>query len=301
MTDTETLQFIRTQLLEEDVTWESEQILFEMLIPGEDWNEYKTNWDNWKHLRVQNLRRSPKIRAAISKTLKFHMDVWDKHSSSDQQRIIRQCIQKFAVPGKDIDLSSLIPATYPITESQKALIQKIIDVHRKDEIDLLNEYLDYFNPIFETQSFLLKLIPVLYDQGHYDFLHTHTFPALLTHHKADTQIKILMAHTLGSLTEPKHLEAAKLLDVIPAEKDAHIIDMKTAAISNIRRFELYRPNLSKEKLAEILDVLIHYYHDTFTTNKIHHYYPGINLAYVLYQHDSFFPEKKQFIITVMAV
>jgi len=101
-----------------------------------------------------------------------------------------------------------------------------------------------------------------------------------------------MAHTLGSLTEPKHLEAAKLLDVIPPENDAHIIDMKTAAISNVRRFELHRPDLSRGNLAEVLDILIRYYHDTFTTNEIHHYYPGINLAYVLYHHNTIFPEEE---------
>jgi hypothetical protein len=292
MTDTQLLGFIRTQLSEEGVTWESEKELFDMLVPDEDWAKYKTNWDNWKHQRVSNLNRSPNIRTAISQTLKFSPDIWNKHTDIEQKRILRECIKKFVTPGKNIDLSSLIPKAHPITENQENLIQKVIDVHRKDEINLLNEHLDYFNPIFETQSFLLKLIPVLYDQGHYDFLHTHTFPALLTHHQADTQIKILMAHTLGSLTEPKHLEAAKLLDVIPAEKDAHIIDMKTAAISNVRRFELHKPDLSKEKLAEILDVLIQYYHDTFTTNEIHHYYPGINLAYVLCQHNTIFPERE---------
>ncbi len=292
MTDTELLRFVRTQLEEEGITWKSEQELFKMLIPDENWDKYKTSWDNWKHLKVSNLKRSQNIRVAISKTLKFPMDLWDNYTDSEQKRVLRQRIQKFSVPGKSIDLSSLIPATHPITESQETLIQEVIDVHRKDEINLLNEHLDYFQPTFETQSFLLKLIPVLYDQGHYDFLHTFAFPALLTHHQADTQIKILMAHTLGSLSEPKHLEAAKLLDVIPTLEDAHIIDMKTAAISNVRRFELHRPDLSKEKLAEILHILIHYYHDTFTTNEIHHYYPGINLAYVLYQYDVFFPDKK---------
>ena len=292
MTDTGLLKFVRTQLEKEGITWKSEHELFKMLIPDENWDKYKTNWDNWKHLRVNNLNRSPNIRVAISKTLKFPMELWDNYTDSEQKRVLRQCIQKFSLPGKNIDLSSLIPDTHPITEFQETLIQEVIDGHRKDEIKLLNKDLDYFQPTFETQSFLLKLIPVLYDQGHYDFLHSHVFPALLTHHQAETQIKILMAHTLGSLTEPKHLEAAKLLDVIPSKNNTHIIDMKTAAISNIRRFELHRPDLSKEKLAEVLDVLIHYYHDTFTTNEIHHYYPGINLAYVLYQHNTFFPEKK---------
>jgi len=292
MTDTQLLGFIRTQLAEEGVRWKSEQELFEMLIPDEKWEEYKTNWDNWKHLRVSNLNRSPNIRTAISETLKFSIDIWTKPTDNVQKSILRECIEKFVTPGKNIDLSSLIPATHPITEDQETLIQKVIDVHRKDEIDLLNEHLDYFQPSFETQSFLLKLIPVLYDQGHYDFLHIHVFPALLTHHQADTQIKILMAHTLGSLTEPKHLEAAKLLDIIPSENDTHIIDMKTAAISNVRRQLLTDQNLTKEQLAEILDILIRYYHATFTTNEIHHYYPGINLTYVLYQHDTFFPGRE---------
>jgi len=292
MTDTQLLGFIRTQLAQEGVVWESEQELFKILVPGEDWNKYKTNWDNWKHLRTANLNRSHNIRIAISKTLKFSIDLWTKPTDFEQKRVLRECIEKFVTPGKNIDLSSLIPATHPITEDQETLIQKVIDVHRKDEIDLLNEHLDHFQPSFETQSFLLKLIPVLYDQGHYDFLHIHVFPALLTHHQADTQIKILWAHTLGSLSKPRHLEAAKLLDVIPLEEDTHIIDMKTAAISNVRRYELHKTGLSKEKLAEILDILIHFYYDTFTINGLHHYYPGINLAYVLYQHDAFFPEKE---------
>jgi hypothetical protein len=88
------------------------------------------------------------------------------------------------------------------------------------------------------------------------------------------------------------LEAAKLLDVIPIENDAYIIDIKPATISNIRRYELHKPDLSKEKLDDILTILIHYYHDTFTTNKTHHYYPGINLAYVLCQYETFFPKKE---------
>jgi len=289
MTDTEVLRFIRTQLEKEGVSWGSEQELFEMLIPGESWDKYKTNWDNWKHQRVSNLNRSPNIRTAISQTLKFSPDVWNKHIDIEQKRILRECIQKFVTPGKNIDLSSLIPATHPITEAQETLIQKVIDVHRKDEVDLLNEHLNYLQPSFETQSFLLKLIPILYDQGHYDFLHTNAFPSLLAHNKTDIQVKILMAHTLGSLSEPKHLEAAKLLEVIPSNDDTHLIDLKTATISNVRRLELSKPDLSKEKLSEILTVMIHFYHDTFTTNEIHHYYPGINLAYVLYQYTSIFP------------
>lgn len=292
MTDTGVLGFIRIQLEEEGITWKSEQELFEMLIPDEDWNQYKTSWDNWKHLRVSNLRRSPNIRVAISQTLKFSMDVWDKHIDSEQKRVLRESIHKFSHPGKNIDLSSLIPATHPITEAQELLIKKVIDVHRKDEIDLLNEHLDHFQPSFETQAFLIKLIPVLYDQGHYDFLHTHAFPTLLAHNKTDMQVRILMAHTLGSLSEPKHLEAAKLLEVIPSNDDTNLIDIKTAAISNVRRLLLNKTDLSKEKLFDILAILIHYYHDVFTANDIHHYYPGINLAYVLYKHHTIFPDQE---------
>ena len=292
MTDTELLRFVRSQLEENGITWKSELELFKMLVPDEDWDQYKTNWDNWKHLRVSNLKRSPNIRVAISKTLKFPMELWDNYTDSEQKRVLRQCIQKFAVPGKDIDLSSLIPSTHPITEAQESLIQNVIDVHRKDETNLLNEHLDYFNSSFETQSFLLKLIPVLYDQGHYDFLHVHAFPALLAHNKTDIQVKILMAHTLGSLSEPKHLEAAKLLEVIPSNNDTNLIDLKTAAISNVRRLLLSKTDLSKAELLDIHTILIRYYHDVFTTNEIHHYYPGINLAYILYNHHMIFPNQK---------
>jgi hypothetical protein len=292
MTHTKILGFIRDELQREGIRWQSEEELFHMLVPDEAWHKYKTSWDNWKHLRVRSLNRSPNITAAISKTLHFDISVWSMASAENQKELIRKGIQKFVAPGKDIDLSSLIPKAHSITREQAVLIQKVIDVHRKDELDLLEDYLDYFQPVFETQAFLLELIPILYDQGHYDFLHTYAFPALLTYNKEDIQIKILMAHTLGSLTHPKHLEAAKLLDVIPIENDAYIIDIKTATISNIRRYELHKPDLSKEKLDDILTILIHYYHDTFTTNKTHHYYPGINLAYVLCQYETFFPKKE---------
>ena len=126
MTDTQVLGFIRTQLEEEGLSWESEQELFEILIPNEDWTKYKTNWDNWKHQRVSNLNRSPNIRTAISQTLKFSPDVWNKHTDIEQKRIVRECIEKFVTPGKNIDLSSLIPNTHSITETQKNLIQKVI-------------------------------------------------------------------------------------------------------------------------------------------------------------------------------
>ncbi len=291
MTHTEMLEFIRFQLAKNGIIWKSEKELFEMLVKDEEWEKHRSKWDSWKNKKVQYLRKSFYILVKISETLGFDPSVWNARNDAVQKEEIKKAVKKFCKAQKTIDLSTLMPPDPPLTKEQKQILKEIKNLPKREIESFLEKYPKYFQAIVENQNFLLNLVHTLYQKGMYDFLSEQVFPALLPHNRADPKIRMLMAHTFGSLSKPKYLEAAKLLETIKSEENEELIDLKTSTISNIRRDILLNKNTSKEELKNALEILISHYLAIYRKSEDRHYYPAINIAYMIKIYELIFLEK----------
>ena len=99
-----------------------------------------------------------------------------------------------------------------------------------------------------------------------------------------------MAHTFGSLTKPKYLEAAKLLDTVESNSNDQLIDLKTAAISNIKRDILSNHEIDIHELQSAFKILLRSYAGIYKKTENSHYYPGINLMYIAKLNATIFPD-----------
>ncbi len=291
MTHTEMLEFIRMELAREGVVWKSEKELFQMLVKDEPWEKYRSNWDSWKNKKVQYLKKSFHILIKIANTLGFDPSVWDNRNEAVQKSEIRKAVRKYCKAKDTIDLSALMPPDPPLTEKQKRVLREIERVSNDKAAEFLELYPELFSSVTENQTFLLRVTEILYMRGLYDFLDERVFPSLLPHNRADPKVRIVMAHTFGSLSKPKYLEAAKLLETIKSDSDEELIDLKTSVISNIRREILTKEEISEEEIKSSLEILGRYYKDIYEKGDEAHYYPAINLAYILKIYESLFFEK----------
>ncbi len=278
------ISYIRKQLLKEGIIWKSEKELFEMLVKDEPWEKYRSNWDSWKNQKVQYLRKSFHILVKISDTLGFDSSLWNSRNEAIQKEEIRKAIKRYKNLQSTIDLSDLMPPDPPVSLQQKEILEKIENIYLENIEKFLDNYPHFFTPVSENQNFLLKLAQILYKKGIYDFIDQKIFPSLLPHSRAKPKTRILMAHTFGSLSNPKYLEAAKLLETIAYECNKELIDLKTATISNLRREIIKNKKVNKE----VIDTLKRHYERVYQKSQTPHYYPGINLAYFLKIEDILF-------------
>jgi hypothetical protein len=195
--------------------------------------------------------------------------------------VIKKAVKEFVNPPPKVDLSGLLPQNTPLDDAQVKLLLEVKNTKAQDIHALLEAHADYFDATPQNQNFLLELLPLLYHKGLYDMLDEKVFPALLPHNADDINIKIFKAHTFGMLSSPDYLRAASLLNSIESDLPEHLLELKTGAVSNIRRYLLEKEGLSRSKLTQTLSVLIHYYRYTFEHIQKHHYYPGTNYVYML--------------------
>ena len=216
MTNTELLHCIRTELKQQEVVWKTEQELFELLLPNEDWKSYKTKWSSWRRKKngsfgVHYLRKSPHILANISKRLGFSVLVWEMANDVLQKEAIQKGIaSSFADKSKLLDLSRLFPS-YTLSTTQSQLLEHVESQALSRAIELLSAYPHYFQAKMVNQPFLLGLINKLYAKGAFVFLVDRVFPLLVSSNRGKDEVKILEAHCLSSLPEPKYLQTFELL------------------------------------------------------------------------------------------
>ena len=281
MTDTKLLNFIRQEMKRQGVVWKKEQELFEMLVPNEPWVKYKTNWSNWKHEKVDELSKSPHIRLAIGQTLFFSSNVWGASDLVQKEAVVQGVERRFVKQSHLVpDLGAIIPSFVLDAEQEKLL--ETLETKNLEEIEkALANYPHYFERTFANQDFLVKLLDVLYAKGAYDFLVERLFPNLLSHQRGKVEVKVMEAHALGSLSEPRYMESVKLLESIKTNSDKKLIDLKTAMVSNLRRHHRANSNFSNEELKNGLVVMVETYHNIFEYQEAYHYYPAVNLMYAL--------------------
>ena len=280
MTDTGLINYIREEMKQQGVTWKKEQELFSMLIPNEEWKQYKTSWSNWKNMRVHDLTKSPHIRLAIQKTLFFDSNIWAASTLIQKEAVQKGVYKAFVKTEQSLpDWTSIIPK-FQLNTEQKILLECISPLGAKEAKKQLLENVQFFERIFSNQAFLLELLNSMYAKGDYDFLVEYVFPNLLSHQRSNVNVKTMEAHALGSLKKPRYMESVKLLESIEPSSDKKIIDLKTSMLSNLRRYYAKEP-LSLKELTDGMSVILNMYHELFVYEEAYHYYPAINLVYVL--------------------
>ncbi len=145
------------------------------------------------------------------------------------------------------------------------------------------EYIAKYYPLNEhkSQEFIQKLIPLLYSKGYYELILHDVIETLDIHIQENKEVKKIKAHILGSHIIGKYKKAFDLLSTIEAKNDKELIDMRTEAISNMRRYQLNdESKITKEQKKEIIHTLISYYQTIFEHNETYNYYPAINLTYI---------------------
>lgn len=145
-----------------------------------------------------------------------------------------------------------------------------------------------------SQKFILKVIPKIYRNGYYQILLEDWIDSLQQNYRQLIDIRKIEAHALGSKEVGKYKESFNLLkDLGTLENIEELIDLRTSAISNIRRYKL-QDCTTLEELKEHLLVLKEHYEKIFNANENNHYYPGINLAYILAIGQIVFPKDEDF-------
>ncbi len=284
MTHTELLNHIRHELKKQNVTWKKEQELFELLLPDENWKKFRSTWYSWKPNKdgvytIFNLTKSSHVLSKISKRLFLDISIWQA-GDIEQLRAVKQGVSAYVQAQEQLDLSAIIPQ-FSLSETQEKLLEKFKKLPLFNIDQISDNHPQFFTRTFSNQAFLLALLNLLYAKGAYEFLIEKVFPNLMAHQRSNIQVKILEAHVLGSLKEPRFMEAVKLLDSIESQDTDEIIDLKTSAISNLRRFHLASSNFSNQELKEGLSTTIKTYHQIYNYKKNYHYYPAINLMYAL--------------------
>ncbi len=278
MTHKELFQFIKNKLEENGFKCNSNKDFFKKFLPEENYARNRSNISNWfggKPGRINN----NKIKVAIAKRLNFDVGIWDEDTRM-QKDVIINAIKNFTNPTPKINLDELLPKNTPLSDEQINLLVKIKKSTKEEALTLLKKHDNFLQKTPGNQLFLLKLLSLLFEKGMYALLIDKVFPSLLPHNATQNHIKIFKAHTLGSLDEPDYLGAASLLQTIDSSSTEEILELQTGLISNIRRHKLEKDDLTKEELITALSVFIRYYSDVFDIQK-HHYYPGVNLVYML--------------------
>jgi len=279
MTHKELLLVIQEELEHNGFTWKNRKDFFEKLLPDEDYDRYRSNLSNWFNALPGKITNR-KFLIALQERIGFDGSVWEADDRT-QREIIRKAVKKFMTPTPKVDLSALLPKNTPITNKQVNLLLEIKKATPQKALHLLDANTTFLQATPQNQNFLLNLLTILFEKGLYDTLEDRIFPLLLPHNAQDNHIKIFRAHTLGSLTHPEYLRTASLLMSIETDAPDQLLELKTGVISNVRRYHLEKENLTKKELLDALPVLIRYYTDVFEHVTKHHYYPGVNLCYML--------------------
>jgi hypothetical protein len=277
----ELLHCIISEINKNGKKYKTNKELFSIIFRNENFENYRSNWSYW--LRKTEGRLNKGVRNLIQDNIGFNSDIWD-NSRSVQVKTIKEAVREFLNPTATIELniSTLLLNDTPSTPPQKIIIEQIKNLDKDEIIYLLEKNTNFLEKTLENQTFLIELIKPLYNKGLYDFLAKNIFTSILRHNLDITTIKIIHAHTLGILTQPDYLEATSILNTIISDNlTSNIINIQTALISNLRRLKLEKKDLTTEELSDILALLRGEYTTLVEYNTNRHYYPAINLMYIL--------------------
>jgi len=210
--------------------------------------------------------------------------------------IVPKVAQKFVekYESREDNFNLLKPKEGDITKEQQRVIDDIKEnIQDRSEINrLVQNSLELFTKKAKNQYFLLEILPILYENSFFNILNRYIFPSLLPHHKDNFYIKMKEVNTLINIDSSSYEEIYSLLDCINPKNKNQEIDILTMKISTFRKFKLKESNITKDILFEVLSESIKYYNHIY--NKDFHYYPAINLAYMLKLYGEIIPDSQKF-------
>ena len=289
MLHTELINYIIFELREQGAVWSSKKDLFRLLAPKLDFSKYRSSWFDWLSPKKddRNITKN-EIKLAIEETLGLNSLIWSEPEYK-QEQIVHKKVKEF-MNKKDtsppqnsekIDISSLLLSEEPISERQKEIISKIKKSREQNIKKIVKMESKEFSFDSKNQNFLLEVLPILYDKGCYESLNTSIFPYLFPKYRERIDIKIKEANTLANLKNPDYRRVVELLNSIPRNSEDEEIDITTAIISNIRRDKLNVKKIKQDEVEFFLLFIIEHYEKVYRHKKPYHYYPAINLAYMV--------------------
>ena len=302
MSNSELLSFIIEELIRQGAKIKGKKGSYDFLIEDDRWKKYEKSWYGWlnkntKDSNIENLY----IKKKIEMKLDFSSELWDK-VEIEQKKIIPQKVKLFLErePTKkvtnhksyDISLTDIEPVVLTCNQEQKRLIKQIENADSVTIKNMLNKN-NFFRCKEENQDFLMKVLPILYKKGFYEFLHTKLFPSLLTYNREKNYVKFKEANTLSNIGDDNYREIYHLLKSIQNPTKEESIEITTMLISNFKRSSINQENIDKEALLNTIITSIKHYKDAY--EETNNYYPAINLVYMLKLLDILFPKDKVFL------
>lgn len=243
---------------------------------------YKNNFSNWKQKKMRI--NKPIAKKRLEQNFDFSSSLWDKGDLAIQENL-KKGIEKFisrhskVIPDKFEQMRKEFGMQDRLTKQEEKDLQAIQSM---DQAGVM-AYIAKYYPLNKkrSQEFIVNLVPILYNKGYYVLLLEDIIEALDLHIQATNDIQKIKAHILGSSEIGEYKKAFDILDTITSVNDDEVTDMHTEAISNMRRYQLSDSEIEAGQKKEIISILISHYEEVFNRNKTYHYYPGINLAYML--------------------
>ena len=215
---------------------------------------------------------------AINENLGLSSEIWGA-SELKQREAVEKGVKVYKKALEEDAFSFPWLDEVGLNKEQKVFIDFAKGASVKDVEKAISSMADSLTKISQHQPFLIALFTVMYEKGAYGFVYAQIFPHLLDTY--DNTIKSKKAHIYASLPTPMYREAFDILSSIKGESKAETMDLRTSAISNIRRERLSSMGLSKASLKGLLQTLIGSYRKIYVPKEDYGYYPAVNLAYML--------------------
>jgi len=257
-----------------------------------------------KHIRRLSdyIRRDGNIRdksflIAIEKRFDLPKDIWQL-SDDTQHKLLQEAIERELelqnLPNESAldNISDILRTKAPITNEQKALLEKFTNSISKEESEkIIDEFRTkgLLDKRVENQEFLVELIKLAYEKGMYVVIVEFLLPKLYRRYRLLTDIQKIEAHSLGSLEQ--YEEAKHILDTLIHHNTIININLKTAALSNHKRALLEKESIDADELY----LLVKGYKELHTINGEYSYYTGVNLAYMAVLGQILFPNDNRFL------
>lgn len=282
----EAIAFIQKEIIRLEITTDADIKKIIITIPCNDGKvkNYKTNFGNWKKKGTSSNITDKKVKNALQKNFDFEHDLWSMSDfliKTTLEKNVENFIKEHTRGGPIDPLDGLINklgARYKITEEELSNLLEItnMDSHK------IKQYIQENHPLskHKSQKFILKLVSSLYSKGFYELLLYDAIEYLDEDIKDSIEVKKIKAHAWGSSIIGEYKKAFDILRIIPSDDDREIVNMRTEALSNMRRYELNDAQTNNNQKKVILEELIFYYEEIFNLKDTYHYYPGINLAYI---------------------
>ena len=257
-----------------------------------------------KHIRRLSdyIRRDGNIRdksflIAIEKRFDLPKDIWQL-SDDTQHKLLQEAVERELelqnLPNESAldNISDILRTKAPITNEQKALLEKFANSISKEESEkIIDEFRTkgLLDKRVENQEFLVELIKLAYEKGMYVVIVEFLLPKLYRRYRLLTDIQKIEAHSLGSLEQ--YEEAKHILDTLIHHNTIININLKTAALSNHKRALLEKESIDADELY----LLVKGYKELHAINGEYSYYTGVNLAYMAVLGQILFPNDNRFL------